>query len=106
MLGHPPRLFLGKSLLGGVLPSLAARRKPATSFIDLESLKLKTYALSIYGASAFRVAVAVLPFLLPLMFQIVFGFSAFQSGLFLLALFPGDLSMKIFVIQVLRRFGF
>ena len=52
------------------------------------------YALSIYGASAFRIAVSVLPFLLPLMFQIVFGLSAFRSGLYLLALFAGDFSMK------------
>jgi MFS family permease len=69
-------------------------------------MKLKTYSLSIYGASAFRIAVSVLPFLLPLMFQITFGLNAFRSGLYLLALFAGDLSMKAFVIQVLRSFGF
>jgi Na+/melibiose symporter-like transporter len=40
------------------------------------------------------------------MFQIAFGLNAFQSGLYLLALFAGDLSMKAFVIQALRRFGF
>lgn len=94
-----PGLILGVSLLSGVLAIAAARRKPGTSFVDLESLKLKTYALSIYGASAFRISVAVLPFLLPLMFQIVFGLSAFRSGLYLLALFAGDFSMKAFVIQ-------
>ncbi len=32
--------------------------------------------------------------------------SAFHSGLYLLALFAGDLSMKAFVIQLLRRYGF
>jgi EmrB/QacA subfamily drug resistance transporter len=101
-----PSAILAVSVASGVLAVFAARRKPKTSFVDLESLRLKTYALSIYGASAFRVAVSVLPFLLPLMFQIVFGLSAFHSGLYLLALFAGDLSMKAFVIQVLRRFGF
>ncbi len=101
-----PALILTISLLSGVLAIFAARRNPATSFVDLESMRLKSYALSIYGASAFRVAVSVLPFLLPLMFQIVFGLSAFHSGLYLLALFAGDFSMKAFVIQVLRRFGF
>jgi EmrB/QacA subfamily drug resistance transporter len=101
-----PSIILAISLTSGLLAVVAARLKPVTSFVDLESLKLKTYALSIYGASAFRIAVSVLPFLLPLMFQIVFGLSAFRSGLYLLALFAGDLSMKAFVIQVLRRFGF
>jgi len=101
-----PAILLTLSLLSGVLAFVVARRNPTTSLIDLESLKLKTYALSVYGASAFRIAVSVLPFLLPLMFQIAFGLNAFQSGIYLLALFAGDLSMKAFVVQVLRRFGF
>jgi EmrB/QacA subfamily drug resistance transporter len=97
--------LLVASLLSGVFAVLTARRS-TFSFIDLHSMKLKTFALSIYGASGFRVAVSVLPFLLPLMFQIAFGLNAFRSGLYLLALFAGDLSMKAFVIQVLRQFGF
>src|SRR5580704_7149344 len=101
-----PGLVLALSVLSGVAAIVAAHRNPATSLIDLESMKLKTYSLSVYGASAFRIAVSVLPFLLPLMFQIAFGLNAFQAGLYLLALFAGDLTMKAFVIQALRRFGF
>jgi EmrB/QacA subfamily drug resistance transporter len=101
-----PVTILVLSVLSGGLAIVTARLRPATSLIDLESLKLKSYSLSVYGASAFRISVSVLPFLLPLMFQIAFGLNAFRSGLYLLALFAGDLSMKAFVIQVLRRFGF
>jgi EmrB/QacA subfamily drug resistance transporter len=101
-----PAGVLAASLLSGVFAIVAAHAKPATSFVDIQALQLKSYALSIYGASAFRIAVSVLPFLLPLLFQIVFGLSAFHSGLYLLALFAGDLSIKVIVIQVLRRFGF
>jgi EmrB/QacA subfamily drug resistance transporter len=101
-----PAAILALSLLSGTVAVLVARRHPAKSLIDFESMKLKTYSLSIYGASAFRIAVAVLPFLLPLMFQIAFGLSAFQSGLYLLPFFLGDLTMKALIIQTLRRFGF
>ncbi len=101
-----PGVILALSLLSGAVAVAVARRHPAKSLIDFESMKLKSYSLSIYGASAFRIAVAVLPFLLPLMFQITFGLTAFQSGLYLLALFAGDFAMKAFVIQTLRRFGF
>ncbi len=101
-----PATILVLSLLSGSVAVAIGRRRPAISLIDFESLRLKTYSLSVYGASAFRVAVSVLPFLLPLMFQIAFGLNAFRSGLYLLALFAGDLSMKAFVIQALRRFGF
>lgn len=101
-----PAAILAGSLLCGVLAIVWARRRPDTSLIDFESMRNKSYSLSIYGASAFRVAVSVLPFLLPLMFQLAFGLSAFRSGLYLLALFAGDLSMKSMVLQVLRRWGF
>jgi EmrB/QacA subfamily drug resistance transporter len=101
-----PAAILVLSLASGAVAIFVARRNPTRSLIDFDSLKLKSYSLSIYGASAFRISVGVLPFLLPLMFQIAFGLSAFQSGLYLLALFAGDLSMKAFIIPTLRRFGF
>ena len=90
----------------GVLAIVLARRRPERSLIDFEALRRKSYSLSIYGSSLFRISISVLPFLLPLMFQISFGLSAFQSGLYLLVLFGGDLTFKLFVVQVLRRFGF
>jgi EmrB/QacA subfamily drug resistance transporter len=93
------------SLFSGYLAVVTARRNPV-SLIDLESMRLKSYRLSVYSASLFRIAVGVLPFLLPLMFQVAFGLSAFKSGLYLLALFGGDFSMKSIVLPVLRRFGF
>jgi EmrB/QacA subfamily drug resistance transporter len=101
-----PAAILVLSLISGVLTIVSARRRRESALIDLESLKLKTFALSVYGASAFRMAISVLPFLLPLMFQIAFGLNAFQSGLYLLALFAGDLCMKSIVFPLLRSFGF
>jgi EmrB/QacA subfamily drug resistance transporter len=101
-----PILILALSLISGAVAITVARSHPTKSLIDFESLRLKTYSLSIYGASLFRISVSVLPFLLPLMFQIAFGLNAFQSGLYLLALFAGDLSMKAFIIPTLRQFGF
>jgi fucose permease len=44
--------------------------------------------------------------LLPLMFQLAFGMTAFQSGLLVLALFAGNLGMKTVTSPILRRFGF
>ncbi len=83
-----------------------ARRRPATALIDLQSMQQPSYAQSVYGGTAYRAAVSVLPFLLPLMFQVGFRVTAFRSGLYILALFAGDLSMKAFAVPVLRRWGF
>ena len=101
-----PVAAFGLSVVSGALAVAAARRRPASSLIDLGSLRRATYAQAVYGATAFRIAVSVLPFLLPLMFQLAFGLSAFRSGLYLLALFAGDMSMKAAVVPVLRRWGF
>jgi EmrB/QacA subfamily drug resistance transporter len=100
-----PATMLAVSVASGALAMFAARRSP-DSPVDLEALKIKSYRLSIFGASGFRIAVSVLPFLLPLMLQVSCHLDAFTSGMYLLALFAGDLGMKAFIIPALRCFGF
>ncbi len=98
-------LFLACGCVLGVLAVLHFRRAPAP-LINLSSLKMKTFAITIWGGSLFRIAISVSPFLLPLMFQVGFGLNAFQSGLLMLGLFAGNLGMKTVTTPVLRRFGF
>jgi len=98
-------LFLGAGSILGLLAILHFRRAPAP-IIDLVSLKMKTFAITIGGGSLFRIAISVSPFLLPLMFQVGFGLNAFQSGILMLGLFAGNLGMKTVTTPVLRRFGF
>jgi EmrB/QacA subfamily drug resistance transporter len=98
-------IFLGAGILLGALAVIHFRRVTAP-LIDLAALKIKTFAITIWGGSLFRIAISVSPFLLPLMFQVGFGLSAFQSGLFMLALFAGNLGMKTVTTPMLRIFGF
>jgi EmrB/QacA subfamily drug resistance transporter len=98
-------LFLAGGPVLGTLAVIHLRRAPAP-VIDLFSLKIKTFAVTIRGGSLFRIAISVSPFLLPLMFQVGFGLNAFQSGLLVLALFAGNLGMKTVTTPVLRHFGF
>jgi EmrB/QacA subfamily drug resistance transporter len=98
-------LFLGYGLLGGWI-AVRHMRRTTHPLINFECLKVRTFAIVIWGGSLFRIAISVSPFLLPLMFQVAFGMSAFQSGLLVLALFAGNLSMKTITTPVLRRFGF
>ena len=87
------------------LVALHACRHPYP-LIDLSALRIPTFATVIFGGSLFRVAIGTTPFLLPMMFQVGFGMSAFASGLLMIALFAGNLGMKTFTSPVLRRFGF
>jgi hypothetical protein len=98
-------LLLIVSLLTGSLMIWHSGRHP-TPLISLSSLRIRTFAVTIRGGSLFRVAISVIPFLLPLLFQIGFGLSAFRSGLLVLAVFAGNLGMKTVTTPVIRLFGF
>ena len=98
-------LLLACSLTLGIGAVRHFRRHP-NPLIDLSSLQVPTFAVTIWGGSLFRIAIGATPFLLPLMFQIGFGMNAFSSGLLVLAVFAGNLLMKPATTPVLRRFGF
>jgi len=81
-------------------------KRAARPMFDLGALKLPTFAVAIWGGSLFRMGVSAVPFLIPLMFQIGFGFDAFAAGMMLMAVFAGNLTMKPLTTRVMRRFGF
>ncbi|HXD46006.1 MAG TPA: MFS transporter [Pseudolabrys sp.] len=82
-----------------------ARRTPYPA-LDLTLFRLPTFFTSIVGGFLFRMGVGALPFLLPLMLQIGFGMSPFQSGLVTFASAVGAMTMKMAATRILRRFGF
>ncbi|BCQ23196.1 MFS transporter [Caballeronia sp. NK8] len=94
--------------VGGVsgIASYWHLRRAAQPVVDVSALKVKTFAVSMTGGSLFRIAISAAPFLLPLMFQVGFGMNAFESGLLTLAVFAGNLSMKLVTTPVMRQFGF
>jgi EmrB/QacA subfamily drug resistance transporter len=81
-------------------------RRAAHPLIDLSSLAIPTFSITILGGSLFRMAIGAVPFLLPLMFQLGFGLDAFHSGLLVIAVFAGNLMMKPATTPIIRRFGF
>jgi len=82
-----------------------ARRTPAPA-LDLTLLKLPTFRASVAGGFVFRLGIGALPFLLPLMLQIGFGMTPFQSGLITFSAAVGAMTMKIAAAKVLHKFGF
>ncbi len=98
-------IYLASGCALGALSAVHFRRS-AAPLLNLDLLKIKTFAITLQGGSLFRIAISVSPFLLPLMFQVGFGLNAFQSGLLMLGLFTGNLAMKSVSTPVLRRFGF
>jgi MFS family permease len=82
-----------------------ARRTPAP-ILDLSLLRLPTFRASIVGGFLFRLGIGALPFLLPLLLQVGFKLTPFQSGLITFTAALGAMFMKAAVSSVLRRFGY
>ena len=85
---------------------LVHARHTANPALDLTLFRMPTFFASVLGGFIFRLGIGALPFLLPLMLQIGFGMTPFQSGLITFASAFGAMGMKLAAVTILRRFGF
>ena len=96
-------LVVGVSMLAGYVWH---SRRIANPIVDLRLLKLPTFRASIAGGLLFRIGVGATPFLLPLMLQLGFGKTPFESGAITFVIAIGAIAMKFLAAPILRRFGF
>jgi len=102
-------LTIALVIAGLISSGLAIRHLKATPtpLLDLSTFKIHTFAISTLSAGTyFRMSINATPFLLPLLFQIVFGLSSVGAGSYLFAYFLGNLGMKSITTPTLRLFGF
>jgi EmrB/QacA subfamily drug resistance transporter len=96
-------------ILGGMLLLMAyiwhARRHPAP-LIALPMFKTRTFSVGIAGNLASRLGTGCVPFLMPLMLQVGFGYTALIAGCMMAPTAFGSLLAKSTVTQVLRWFGY
>lgn len=104
----PPAVIAGMTIVGAIALSgyvLHAARSP-NPLIDLRLFRIRTFRTSITGGLLFRVGAGAIPFLLPLLLQVGFGLSAFESGLLTFAAAAGAMTMKFTAPRILRAYGF
>jgi EmrB/QacA subfamily drug resistance transporter len=82
-----------------------ARRMEAP-VLDLRLLRIQTFRSAVVGGFLFRVGVGTLPFLLPLLLQLQFGLTAFESGLLTFVSAAAAIAMKMTAPPILKRLGF
>ena len=104
----PTGVVLALCIGGAALLGLYVRHalRHADPLIDLRLLALPTFRANALGGTLFRVGAGALPFLLPLMFQLGFGLSPFQSGMMTFVSGVGAIVMKFAAQPILDRFGF
>jgi EmrB/QacA subfamily drug resistance transporter len=74
--------------------------------IDLNLMRIRTFAASLIGGGFFYLTTTSSVFLLALLLQLGFGFSAFQAGLTTLASAVGSLAMRFTFALLLKPLGF
>jgi EmrB/QacA subfamily drug resistance transporter len=89
-------------LLGWAIQHLLRSDAP---LVQLKVLRVQTLRITVTAGSLYRMVITAVPFLLPLQFQLVFGWTPFASGLMVAALFVGNLTIKPVTTPLMRRFG-
>ncbi|URN99270.1 multidrug transporter subunit MdtD [Leclercia adecarboxylata] len=82
-----------------------ARRHP-TPLISLSLFNTRTFSVGIAGNIASRLGTGCVPFLMPLMLQVGFGYPALIAGCMMAPTAVGSILAKSGVTQLLRRVGY
>lgn len=95
----------GAAAIGLLAAAIWHLRHTPSPLVRLSVLRVRTLRITVSGGSLYRLVITTVPFLLPLLFQLEFGWSAFTAGLMVAALFIGNLTIKPITTPLMRRFG-
>ena len=81
-------------------------KRHRNALINLNLFKIRTLKIGLIGSLSTRLGVGGFPFLLPLMLQVGFGYSAVLSGLMLIPSAAANLFTKPLVARIIKKFGY
>ncbi|MBX9459446.1 MAG: multidrug efflux MFS transporter [Rhizobium sp.] len=104
----PPLVGAAAAVVGALALLLFVRhaRRHPHPLLELRLFSIETFRSCVTSGTIFRIAMGAMPFLLPLMLQLGFGMTAFQSGMITFTAAAGALFTKAIARHVFARFGF
>lgn len=81
-------------------------RRTKHAIIPLNLFKTRTFSIGISGNIATRLGTGSIPFLMPLMLQVGFGYEAVVAGMMMAPLAIGSITAKSGVTRVLTKYGY
>jgi len=97
---------VGVGALAGIVYWLHSKRTEHPLLDPALFWRYRLFRSSVIGGSIFRIGVGATPFLLPLMLQISFGLTPFESGLITFIGALGAMFSKVVAEKVFATFGF
>lgn len=74
--------------------------------LRLELFGLRTFFIAVTGGFLVRLSMAGIPFLLPLLYQVGFGYTPIQSGLLMLPQATAAIGLKMLMPKILNTLGY
>ncbi|MGL4534930.1 MAG: MFS transporter, partial [Weissella cibaria] len=81
-------------------------RRAEHPLFSVATMKVLTFRVSQTGGTLFQVTIASLPYVLTVLLQTVFGWSAARAGWYVIFIFIGNIGIKPFTNPIIRRLGF
>ncbi|MGV8856379.1 MAG: MFS transporter, partial [Devosia sp.] len=104
----PPLVGVAATIVGVVLAALYARHALSTDnpLFDLRLLRFPFFRSAVLAGTFFRLGQGATPFLFPLMLQLIFGYTPFESGMITFAGAVGAIIAKFVANPMFKRIGF
>ena len=106
---HPRWLLVGSLGLASIVLLAVAiwhLLRTESPLVDLRTLRIPTFGNAMIGSSLIWLVIGAIPFLLPLLFQTVFGWSPIKSGALVLFVFVGNIAIKPLTTPMYGNYGF
>jgi MFS family permease len=81
-------------------------RRAAFPLLDPKLFQRRFFRTTVVGGFFFRIGIGAFPFLMPLMLQLTFGLTPFESGMTTFVTAFGAIMSKVLAERVYARFGF
>ncbi len=106
--GGSPVLLVAGLAVTAALAVLAAAwfRRSRHPLLRFGALRRRSFRVGNVSGGVYRLVISAAPFLLPLLFQVGFGWSPVLAGTLVLMLFVGNVAVKPATSPLIRRFGF
>jgi len=97
-------LLLLAVILGAIY--VVYSKKKQHPLIDLKLLNIRTLKIGIIGNLITRLGIGGMPFLIPLLLQVGYGYTATVAGLIMIPAAASNIVAKSFVVPIVSKFGY
>lgn len=81
-------------------------RKKQHPLINLNLFKIRTFKIGIIGNLITRLGIGGMPFLIPLLLQVGYGYTAMVAGLIMIPAAASNIIAKSFVVPIVNKLGY